>query len=202
VSEEGTAAHLTEPDLPPLVARAVSVAVAMGFENSCRPEQGRLLGLLVAGRPGAVVGEAGTGTGVGLAWLASAAAPGTRLVSVEADAARAAAAREVFADRPDVEVLHGDWRLLSEYAPFDLLVIDGGTGKEPVAPDPDPVRWLAPGGAIVNDDFTPRTLWPPVVGDRPGGDVDTARLRWLSHPDLLVTEIVTGATCALVGIRR
>jgi predicted O-methyltransferase YrrM len=43
------------------------------------PEQGRLLFALAArAQP---IGETGTGCGVGLAWLASGARPGTRLVS-------------------------------------------------------------------------------------------------------------------------
>lgn len=47
--------------------------------------------------PGGVIGETGTRCGVGLAWLASAAGPGTRLVSVERRPARHAVARRVFA---------------------------------------------------------------------------------------------------------
>jgi hypothetical protein len=53
--------------LPPLVDRAVSLARREGFGNSCRPEQGRLLFALAAGA--GVIGETGTGCGVGLAAL-------------------------------------------------------------------------------------------------------------------------------------
>ncbi|MFE3203241.1 hypothetical protein [Embleya sp. NPDC059237] len=51
-----------------------------GFAFSCRPEQGRLLQVLAAGATHRI-GETGTGYGVGPAWLASGALPGTRLVS-------------------------------------------------------------------------------------------------------------------------
>ena len=42
--------------------------------------------------------------------LASGARAGVRLVSVERDPERARLATEVFADRPEVEVITGDWR--------------------------------------------------------------------------------------------
>jgi hypothetical protein len=45
---------------------------------------------------------------------------------VERDPERARRAAEVFAERPEVTVLRGDWRGIEEYGPFDLLVLDGG----------------------------------------------------------------------------
>ena len=39
----GTDAYADEPDLPPLVQRALTAARTPGFPYSCRPEQGRLL---------------------------------------------------------------------------------------------------------------------------------------------------------------
>ncbi|MBA2625431.1 MAG: SAM-dependent methyltransferase, partial [Acidimicrobiia bacterium] len=62
-----------------------------------------------------------------------------------------------------------------------------------------PRDWLAPGGAVVLDDFTPRTGWPPLLDGAP----DRPRLHWLEHPDLCTTEVVTGpASATLVGILR
>jgi predicted O-methyltransferase YrrM len=104
-------------DLPPLVERAVDLARREGFANSCRPEHGRLLHALAVGA--GRIGETGTGCGVGLAWLASGARPGTRLFSVELDTGRAALAAELFADHPQVTVLRGDWTKITEEAPFD-----------------------------------------------------------------------------------
>src|SRR5256885_13837805 len=90
MSPRGTAAYddlSPATDLPPMVERAVGLARRVGFANSCRPEHGRLLHALAAGA--GTIGETGTGCGVGLAWLASGARPGTRLVSVEIDTERA-----------------------------------------------------------------------------------------------------------------
>ncbi len=196
----GTAAYHGLTDLPPLVAAAADLAGRTGFDLSCLPAHGRLLSVLAAGRPGGRIGETGTGCGVGLAWLASGADPSTRLVSIELDAERAAAARDLFAGVPHVTVVTGDWSELEAHGPFDLLALDGGgggkSGDEPIGPR----RWLAPGGTVVLDDFTPRTAWPP---PHPDGDVDRIRLHWLEHPDLLATEVVTGPTsCTLVATLR
>lgn len=199
MSLSGTAAHTTAGPLPPLVARALTAARAHGFPYSCRPEQGRLLHALAGGARG-VIGETGTGLGVGLAWLASGAGAGVRLVSVERDPERARAAAAVFADRPGVEVLHGDWRRIEEHGPFDLLVLDGGgQGKTPGDPPADVARLLTPGGTVVVDDFTPATAWPPLHEGRP----DQARLHWLTHPALDAVELrLASDLSAVVGTRR
>ncbi|MGW2338194.1 O-methyltransferase [Streptomyces sp. NPDC001685] len=198
MSLAGTDAYATEVQYPPLVRRALAVARAHGFVHSCRPEQGRLLYTL-AGGAGRLIGETGTGCGVGLAWLAEGAGPGVRLVSVERDAARARLAAEVFAGRPEVEVLHGDWRRIGERGPYDLLVLDGGGAAKGGDGAADPARLLVPGGRVVVDDFTPATGWPP----RHGGEVDRPRMHWLRHPALDTVELpLAGDLAALVGVRR
>jgi predicted O-methyltransferase YrrM len=183
MSISGTRSYAGATGLPPLVAESVALAESLGFGHSCRVEQGRLLAALASGA-GTVIGESGTGCGVGLAWLATGRRPGVRIVSVELDHERAQAAAALFADVPDVDVVEGDWTLLDDHAPFDLLVLDGpGNAKHGAAADPD--RLLAPGGSLVVDDFTPMASWPPLHG----GEPDTGRLHWLEHPSLLATEV-------------
>ena len=205
MSPQGTAAYDGLPDLPPLVEQAVSIARREGFENSCRPEHGRLLFALASGAD--VIGETGTGCGVGLAWLASGAKPGARLVSVELDAGRAALAADLFKDRPQVTVIHGDWREIHREAPFDLLVLDGGAhGKrgserpgKPAGDPADPAVLLRPGGSLVIDDLTPAQEWPP----RFNGEIDEARMYWLTHPGLDAAELrLAPGLAALVATRR
>jgi len=197
VSPQGTAAYDGLTDLPPLVERAVAIAQREGFANSCRPEQGRLLLALAAGAQ--TIGETGTGCGVGLAWLASGARPGTRLVSVELDAERARLAAELFAGLPQVTVIGGDWPEIHRAAPFDLLVLDGGAHGKSGGMPADPQALLRPGGTIVIDDLTPATDWPP----RFGGQVDEARLHWLTHADLDAAELrLAPDLAALVATRR
>lgn len=190
----GTSAYRGRTDLPPVVSRAVEVAVRTGFSGSCLPEQGQLLAVLARGVGGGVIGETGTGCGVGLAWLASGAAADARLVSVERDEARARVAATLFADDPRVAVRTCDWRVLADAAPFDLLVLDGGGHGKGVDPPLEPARWLRPGGVVVVDDFVPMTRWPPTVR----GAVDHARMYWLQHPRLRAAEVRVTPTAASI----
>lgn len=185
MTENGTAAYDGVDDLPPLVRAALEAARQAEFPYCCLPQQGTLLRLLAGGVGAGTIGETGTGYGVGLAWLATGAHPDARLISVERDPRRAAAAGEVFRDSPAVEVQAGDWRALATFAPFDLLVLDGGGQGKGDEPPLDPAAWLRPGGLLVIDDFSPLTGWPPTYAGR----VDTARLQWLDHPLLRATQV-------------
>jgi predicted O-methyltransferase YrrM len=111
--------------VPPLVQRAQALAQGLGFALSSRPEVGRLLHTLAASVRDGRIGEMGTDTGVGAAWMASALGPGGTLVTVEADAERAAGAARLFADLPNVQVLHADLTALLTRGPFDLVFVDG-----------------------------------------------------------------------------
>ena len=199
MSPNGTQLYRHAAGWPPLVAKAATLAEDMEFPLSCRPEHGRLLELLAGGRTGGVIGETGTGCGVGLAWLATGAGPTTKLVSVERDAERAAAASKLFDDLPNVCVLHGDWTTIDDHGPFDLLVLDGGGGGKQGDPPADPCELLSPGGTLVVDDFTTSQVWPPRFGD----GVDHARLYWLEHPALLTTELqISPGQTSLVATRK
>ncbi|HEY3560359.1 MAG TPA: class I SAM-dependent methyltransferase, partial [Kribbella sp.] len=123
------------PELPALVLRARQAAAELGMPlqrdgsgpSCCLPDTGRFLAVLAAGCQGGLIGESGTGVGFGTAWMASAMPADCRLVTVELDETRVAAARRVFADEPRVEVVHGDaFEELALRAPYDLLFADGG----------------------------------------------------------------------------
>lgn len=197
MSPQGTAAYDGLTDLPPLVTEAVNLARREGFGNSCRPEHGRLLFALASGAE--TIGETGTGCGVGLAWLASGARPGTRLASVELDPGRAAVAAELFKGLPQVTVIHGDWREIHREAPFDLLVLDGGASGKQGSDPAGPAALLRPGGTLVIDDLTPAGEWPPTFQ----GQIDAARMHWLTHPGLHAAELrLAPDLAALVATRR
>ncbi|KJS62411.1 O-methyltransferase [Streptomyces rubellomurinus] len=184
-----------ERPVPAEVLAAERAAAARGFTKSSRREVGRLLALAAAAKPGGTVAESGTGAGVGTAWLRSGLGPDGRLVTVERDAELADAAAELFRDDARVRVLHGDWRLLAEHAPFDVFFCDGGGKRD----DPDGVvDLLAPGGLLVMDDFTPSPHWPP----RFEGTVDELRLRYLTHPALEAAEVLTTPTSSAVLATR
>jgi predicted O-methyltransferase YrrM len=191
---------LDQSTVPALVQRAVAAALELEFELCVHPATGRLLQSLAAGVAlGGVVAETGTGTGAGLAWMASFAEPGVSFISVELDEDRAAAAQAVFVDVPNVTVIHGDAGLIYEQGPFDLLVFDGGwgTGKTggPVVELADVVK---PYGSLTIDDFAPMREFPPVFK----GQVDAGRHYWLTHPDVLATEIQVAPEMSVLVARH
>lgn len=170
---------------PPLVVRATALADELGFRRSCAPEVGRLLHALAAQHGRTRVGEIGTGTGVGAAWIVSGLAPEVPFVTVEQDAACAEAAARLFADDEHVTVLQGDWaELMPPEAPFDLLFVDARPAK--LAAD-GVVGLLGPGGTAVLDDFTPGYA-----------DPDPLREAWLSHPGLAAVELTVSPSMAVL----
>lgn len=204
MSRGGTGRYSNEAEggVPHLVRAAVAAACELDFDLCVRPEIGRLLAVLAGGLPaGSLVGETGTGTGAGLAWMVAAAGPDVRFVSYELDEARADAARALFADHPNVDVVCGDAAELFGRGPFDLLVHDGGpgSGKGSDGSTPvDPNDVLRPGGTMTVDDFTPTDTWPPVFG----GEIDAGRVHWLDHPELRSTELRVAPDLAVIVCRR
>ena len=75
--------HPTNTPTPVAVERALQLAEQHTFKQSCLPEVGRLLRVLVAGAGAGSVGEIGTGCGVGAAWLLSGLRPEQHLYSAE-----------------------------------------------------------------------------------------------------------------------
>ncbi len=185
--------------VPDLVAKAVSVANDLGFVYCVRPEIGRLLSVLAGGLPaGSVVGESGTGTGAGLAWMVSSSGPEVHFVSYEIDGDQAAAARELFAEHPNVEIVEGDAAALFDHGPFDLLVNDGGPGAGKAGEKPfRPSEVLRAGGAMTIDDYSPTSEWPPLYS----GEPDSSRVHWLTHDDVFATEIRVAPDLAVVLAR-
>jgi predicted O-methyltransferase YrrM len=179
-------------ELPPLVERALELEAELGFEGSSIPEVGRLLHVLAGQRGRVRVGEIGTGTGVGAAWIVSALPPAVPFVTVELDAGRAAAASRLFADDENAKVLHGDWHeLMPPEAPFDLLFYDGGGKQRPELDGEEVIGLLAPGGTLVLDDLTPGRLGPDPVRDF-----------WLGHTQLAAIDLLTTPkTAAILAIR-
>jgi predicted O-methyltransferase YrrM len=177
----------------------------MRFERSSIPEIGRLLAVLAASRPRGRLAEIGTGAGVGSAWVASAMGEDASFVTVEIDDDRAAAAARLFAGRPNVRVLHGDWHeVLPPEAPFDLLFFDGGGWKRSPphqmrSESERALELVSAGGVVAMDNLTPEHLWPPDGPDWP----DALREFWLRNEALTATEILTTPdTSAILAVKQ
>jgi predicted O-methyltransferase YrrM len=178
-------------DLPSVVSRALDLSRRRGFVTSSRLETGRLLSALAASRNG-VLGECGTGCGVGAAWLSHGARVESRVVTAEVDESLADAVRDLFRDEPRVEVLTGDWGALRDHGPFSLLFLDVREAKRSGA---DMVaEMLEPGGIVVLDDFTPCALWPPMYEGR----VDTMREQWLTDERFTTVEVMVAVDAAVL----
>jgi predicted O-methyltransferase YrrM len=184
-------------ELPPLVRQACTLARQIGFPltrdeagpgrpSACLPGVGRFLGVLAAGCRGGRIGEIGTGAGIGAAWMASAMPADCVLITAEIDPRLAAAASQLLAGDPRVEVLAGDAReVLAARAPFDLLFADGGWR------DPAGLAALAGlvrlGGRVVMDDVTPSLARPP---ESPRPENDVKRQFFFGDPRLFSAEVV------------
>ena len=202
MSLDGTDSYETLPPgvvVPDLVRRAIDAARSSGFGLNVRPEIGRLQSVLAGGVPaGGRIGETGTGTGAGLAWMVTAARPGVSFISIELDADRADLAREVFVDHPNVEIVTGDASGIVDHAPFDLLVLDGGSGSgKDGRPAFEPGEVLRVGGTLTVDDFSPFTTYPPMFQ----GEPDTGRVHWFEHPEVDATEITLAEDLSMLVVR-
>lgn len=177
---------------PEEVKRALELAQALGFTKACLPEVGRLLRLLVAQARAGTVGEVGTGSGVGSAWMLSGLRRDQRFVSIDNQPSLHTAVTELFGEQPKAAFLMGDWRDILRHAPFTLLFVDVGDAKDAGAQEV--VDALAPGGLAVLDDFTPIEHWPPEWH----GQSDTRRGFWLNHPALHALEVRTSARASVI----
>ncbi|HEU4945513.1 MAG TPA: class I SAM-dependent methyltransferase [Kribbella sp.] len=184
------------PELPPLVSAALSLSGRIGFVSSTRNETGRLLATLAASRRG-ILGEVGTGCGVGSAWLRSGAAEGSKIVTAESDPKRAQAVADLFAADERIEVLEADWTALIERGPFALLFVDAREAK--LSARDVVAEAVEPGGFVVLDDFTPSAVWPPMYQGR----VDTLRQDWLQDERFITVEVMVAPDAAvLLATRR
>ncbi len=184
----------SQASLPELVRKAQLLAEQTGFPltraqagparpSACLPGVGRFLAMLAAGS--GLIAELGTGVGVGTAWLAGGLPAGGRLITVELDEHRAAAARGLFAGDPRVEVITGD--AVSSVAgrgPFDLIFADCGIRTDEAFADVLDLLHL--GGQIIMDDVTPAEALEKAS---PLQAHDLKR-RFFASPRLLSTEVV------------
>jgi predicted O-methyltransferase YrrM len=182
--------------IPSLVQRAENLAEQMNYSNSTSREVGRLLQLLTSQFLSGVLGEIGTGCGVASAWMVSALAPGASFFTVEADAARAAAARALFEAYPNVHVVQGDWRELVRFGQFSLLFA-GFESPRLIEPE-RLLQTLRPGGMIVLDRINPGEQLPLDLRKKP----DQLRKFFLNDARLLATEVLVSPGEAVILATR
>jgi predicted O-methyltransferase YrrM len=177
---------------PPLVGKALELACKKNFQNSCIPEVGQLLRVLVAGAKPGVIAEIGTGCGVSSAWMLNGLQPYHQFVSVEKDSGLHQAVLELFVSEARANFILGDWRELLKQQPFQLVFVDVGNAKDDGSNAV--IEATAIGGLIILDDFTPLHLRKEQTDER--------REQWFSNRQLIVTEILTTLEAsALLAVR-
>jgi predicted O-methyltransferase YrrM len=180
--------------IPELVEQALEVAALTNFSASCSPQVGRLLRVLASHIQRGTLAEIGTGCGVGSAWIVSGLTPSARFVTVELDEERAVLTQKIFSYYPNVQVRQGDWHLILEHGPFDLLFADGGKAKER---EPELVLdAMAAGGIVVLDDLTPEELW--TEEQKILWPIDPTRNFWLNNPRVVATELLVTPQNAVI----
>src|ERR1043165_7759229 len=105
---------------------------AIGFDMASEPRTGALLRALAASKPGGILLELGTGTGVATAWLLAGMDAHSRLIPAEQDQEPAALAQAHLGEDPRVTFYVEDagavlGRLAGER--FDLIFADSWAGK-------------------------------------------------------------------------
>jgi demethylmenaquinone methyltransferase/2-methoxy-6-polyprenyl-1,4-benzoquinol methylase len=172
--------------LPSRVAAALVNASELGFEMSCDPGVGALLGVLAAAVPpnGRIL-ELGTGSGVGLGWIVEGinGRSDVEVVSVELDPTiSAAAARVTWPSAVRLEV--GDaLEFIAEPRQWDLIFADAQGGKWEGLEET--IQSLRPGGVLLVDDMTPAVF----VSEEHRSKTAEVRRHLLSSHDLAAVEI-------------
>jgi len=204
----------SEIELPEIVRKANALADELNFPlmpegrpaghkgppSACIPQVGKLLQVLASGKPGGRIGEQGTGAGVGTAWLASGLKNGAHLISVEINPTFSTAAKQLFADYPNVEIRTGDWHeMMSPNEPYDLLFMDAMPRGDLVPSNWDSiVDLISIGGQIVMDDLTPVELWPADWDEI----IDGKREFAFANPRVFGTEVRTTPTTSALIVTR
>jgi predicted O-methyltransferase YrrM len=180
----------------PIVQRANQYATACGFTNSCAPEVGELLHILVGQFDSGRIAEIGTGCGVGTAWMVSAINSNVEVFSIDNDEERVAGVNRIFDEYPHVHILSGDWKALLKHGPFRFIFVDAKPAKlEGIEQILDA---MTPSGLVLLDDFTPLEFWP----DEWQGKPDVVRETWLNHPRLSSMEVRTSLKASVILGRK
>ena len=129
----------------------------------------------------------------------------TSLVTVEIDDDRAAASARLFADLPNVQVLHGDWHDVLPPARRSTFCSstegDGSAARlhQMRAESERALDLVAAGGVVAMDNLTPEHLWPPDAPDWP----NALREFWLGNAVLLAMELLTTPdTSVILAVKR
>jgi len=154
-------------NLPKRYKAILSESERLGFDQRSDKKTGALLRALAAAKPGGVMLELGTGTGLSTAWILDGMDASATLVSVEYDPKLAEIAKSHLVHDPRVEFLveKGE-AVIEQLKPnsFDLIFADTWPGKYHHLEET--LRLLKKGGFYMIDDMLPQPNWPEGHGEK------------------------------------
>jgi predicted O-methyltransferase YrrM len=173
-------------DSPKVLKAIVADTRRLGFTMASEPRTGALLRTLAQSKPGGILLELGTGTGVATAWLLDGMDADSRLITVEQDREVAAVAQAHLGGDARVTLQVEDagavlGRLAGER--FDLIFADTWAGKYTHLDEA--LGLLKAGGLYVIDDMLPQANWPDGHAENVRGLISVLEAR----QDLAVTKL-------------
>lgn len=180
--------------LPTLISRTEELKFDMASEQ----HTGALLQVLAASKPGGMLLELGTGTGIGTSWLLSGMDDSSVLTSLETDQRVQSVAREVLGADPRLNLILEDGAAFLRRQPaksYDLVFADAMPGKFELLDET--LMLVKPGGFYVIDDLLPQPNWPEGHGEK----VDILMYRLSADPRFSMVPI-TWSTGVAILVRR
>ncbi len=151
---------MTTTSLPKNYKAIHQISQRLKFNEISEDEVGVLLRLLVASKPGAVVLELGTGTGMGLAWLIEGLDAQGQITTIEKDEKLIQIVQSYFQEEERIHFINEDanqWILKNNNLQFDLIFADTWAGK---FSDLDTVlKMVKPNGFYLIDDLNYQAHW-------------------------------------------
>lgn len=174
---------------------------AHGFTMASDPDTCSLLRTLAATKPGGRFLELGTGTGLSTSWILDGMDAGSKLITVDNDAAVLEIAKAHLGQDARVEWMHMDgeaWILQNRSEKFDFIFADTWHGKYYFLDEV--LAMLNPGGLYVIDDMLPQSNWPEGHDKKATALMEVLRskqdffvtnLSWASGLVIVVRKILT-----------
>jgi predicted O-methyltransferase YrrM len=185
-------------DLPAVLPAIEEETRRLNFKMGSEVRTGVLLQMLAASKPGGLLLELGTGTGLGTAWLLEGMDPGARLISADNDPACLEVAKRHLGKDERVEFREGDGSAVIDSlqgSQFDLLFADTWPGK--FWDLEKAVHLVKEGGFYIIDDLLPQESWPEGHAEKVPPLLEQIR----NHPDLVSCRI-SWSTGLVIATKR
>lgn len=183
---------------PPKLAWILEKTRELGFHLASEELTGVLLRTLAASKPGGLLLELGTGTGVATSWILDGMDSEAVLTSIDTDAKVQEVARQALSADRRLTLVTGDALYFLKHQPaesYDLVFADAMPGKyEGLA---EALAVVKPGGFYIIDDMLPQVHWPKDHAS----SVDALLADMARHPGFETTPL-SWASGIVVAVRK